>query len=551
MLLRVWLIPAVAMAMIAGPIANSVDRADAAQLEVVAPQASCSDIKALDLSRGAAGPARIDAADIVNDAGRQFCVVKGYVAPAVNFVVRLPLAGWTQRYLQLGCGGYCGGANLTSPSVDRQSSGCGAYADMELVVATSDLGHRRSGTFFPDGVWAVDSPGAIVDFAYAGNHKTALAAKEIVLAFYGRAPKFSYFSGCSDGGRQGLEEAQRFPDDFDGIVAGSTTLDVVATNTVWHAWNVRVNSGPDHMPILTADKIPLLAKAVRDACAGSDGLIADARACRFDAHALVCKSGQTNADCLTEAQADVVTKIWTGPVDETGAHLFPGGLPRGSEMAWLGSMVPAEMGALISLATSSDYQWSWDFPDFVSAFGEMTGVTNQNMTFTRAEFEKLNQLSGLFEPTNPDLGPFAARGGKLIMWHGWADSGSAPLGSLNYFDAVRGFMGEEAAKRTIALYLVPGVYHCAAGPTPAQADYLTPLMSWREDAVAPAAVTVRIATSPTDATVSKTVVVEPHSTSSSGLSDRIDWVGLAHYKPTQETWCAWKGQAMACGPISR
>lgn len=539
----------VAIALMTTGLLGSIDGARAAQLAVVAPIKSCAEIKALDLSRGAAGPARIDSAEIATEGAQQFCIVKGYVAPAVNFVIRLPASGWTQRYLQLGCGGYCGGATLTSGSVDRQSAGCGAYAGKEMAVATSDLGHRRSATFFPDGVWAAGNPGAIVDFAYAANHKTALVAKAIVRAFYGSEPKYSYFSGCSDGGRQGLEEAQRFPDDFDGIVAGSTTLDVVATNTVWHAWNVRVNSRPDHMPILTADKIPALAKAVRDACAGPDGLIADARACRFDARTLVCKSGQDDASCLTPEQADAATKIWQGPVDETGEHLFPGGLPRGSELAWIGSMVPAAAGASIGLATSSDYQWSWDFPSFMSAFGEIADVTNQNMNFTRAEFDRLNRLSGLLEPTDPDLTRFAAHGGKLIMWHGWADSGSAPLGSLNYFNAVHGAMGS-AAKETIALYLVPGVYHCSAGPTPARADYLSPLMAWREDGAAPGAVTVSIEASPTDATITKTVAVPPHPADADAWPERTEWVGLAHYKPASETWCGWKGATMVCEPKS-
>jgi hypothetical protein len=131
---------------------GSTFEARAAKLDVVAPVKPCADIKALDLSRGDAGPARIDSAELVAEGSQQFCTVKGYVAPAVNFVVRLPTSGWTQRYLQLGCGGYCGGATLTSGSVDRQSSGCTAYDDKEMVIASSDLGHRRSGTFFPDGV---------------------------------------------------------------------------------------------------------------------------------------------------------------------------------------------------------------------------------------------------------------------------------------------------------------------------------------------------------------------------------------------------------------
>ena len=193
---------------------GSIHGARAAELAVVAPIKSCAEIKALDLSRGAAGPARIDLAEITADGAQPFCIVKGYVAPAVNFVIRLPASGWTQRYLQLGCGGYCGGATLSQGSVDRQSAGCSAYASKEMAVATSDLGHRRSATFFPDGVWAAGNPGAIVNFAYAANHKTALVVKEIIRAFYGQEPKFSYFSGYSDGGRQGLEEAQRFPEGF-------------------------------------------------------------------------------------------------------------------------------------------------------------------------------------------------------------------------------------------------------------------------------------------------------------------------------------------------
>ena len=135
------------------------------------------------------------------------------------------------------------------------------------------------------------------------------------------------------------------------------------------------------------------------------------------------------------------------------------------------------------------------------------------------------------------------------MWHGWANSGSAPLGSLEYFDAVHGAMGA-AAKQTIALYLVPGVYHCSGGPTPARADYLSLLMAWRENGVAPGAVTVSIEASPADATVTKTVAVQPHVAEADALPDRTEWVGLAHYKAGSETWCGWKGAAMVCEPKS-
>ena len=276
------------------------------------------------------------------------------------------------------------------------------------------------------------------------------------------------------------------------------------------------------MPILTAEKIPALARAVRDACAGADGLIADARACRFDAHALVCKPGQSDASCLTAEQADVVTRIWDGPVDETGGHLFPGGLPRGSELAWIGSMVPAAVGAPLSLATSSDFQWSWDFPDFMSAFGEITGVTNQNMKFTRAEFDRLNRLSGLFEPSDPDLSRFASREVSLSC----GTVGPIPAGAARQPQLFRcrsprhGRCGRQPDDRALSR---AGVYHCSAGPTPARADYLSPLIAWREDGTAPGAVTLSIETSPTDAAVTKTVLLQPHAAQPDAGPNRMGW----------------------------
>jgi hypothetical protein len=207
------------------------------------------------------------------------------------------------------------------------------------------------------------------------NHKTALAVKTLIREFYGQAPKYSYFNGCSDGGRQGLQEAQRFPDDFDGVLAGSATIDVVATNTFFHAWNVRVNSRPDGRPILTASKISALAQAVLKACAGLNGLIADPRSCSFDVATVTCLECKDDASCLTVEQADVARKIWMGVTDETGTHLFPGGLPFGSELSWIGSMVPLEETATNTLSTAGDYQWSWDFPSFMCKSQDLTCQT--------------------------------------------------------------------------------------------------------------------------------------------------------------------------------
>ena len=527
---------------------HGFNAANAADLAVVAPMKACADLEKLDLSRSDAGPIRIDSAKEITEAGKAFCIVRGYVAPQVNFEVRLPVQGWTQRYLQLGCGGYCGGVTLTSPSAFRQAKGCAPIEDQAMVVASSDLGHRRSATFFADGVWAVNNPGAVVEFAYSGNHKTALAVKRLIREFYGQAPRYSYFNGCSDGGRQGLQEAQRFPDDFDGVLAGSTTIDVVATNTFFHAWNVRVNSRPDGRPILTASKIPGLAQAVLKACAGADGLIEDPRACTFDVSAATCPEGRDEASCLTVEQADVARKIWKGVTDETGSHLFPGGLPFGSELSWIGSMVPQEETAANTVATSGDYQWSWDFPSFMSDLGVSTGITNRNMEFTRASYDRLMKLQGLYDPTNPDIKAFAARGGKLVMWHGWADTGSSPLGSLNYAEAVRAHLGEQAAGDVLSLYLVPGAYHCSSGPIPVTADYMSQLIAWVEDGRRPGEVKVSFEAGPKDATVTKTINVPPYyaAPATRSASNRTEWLGLANYKPGGQTWCDWQSSNLVC-----
>ena len=202
-----------------------------------------------------------------------------------------------------------------------------------MATAASDLGHEKSASFFPDGLWAHGNPDAIVDFAYAGMHKTTLLAKALVKTYYGQSPKYSYYSGCSDGGREGLQEVQRFPEDFDGVVVGAPVIDEVATNTFYHAWGVRTNSQPDGSPILTANKMPALVAAVIKACGDAQGLIVDPRVCKFDLSTITCKSGADDDSCLSPAQAEVVRKLWSGPVDAEGNHLSAGDMPIGSEAA--------------------------------------------------------------------------------------------------------------------------------------------------------------------------------------------------------------------------
>jgi hypothetical protein len=534
-----------------------------ATLPVARPVMACADLLAVDFTNVAEAPMRLDSASEVSTGVPQpYCDVVGYVAPRVRFEVRLPLNGWTQRFVMAGCGAYCG-ALVVSLSFNRAAFGCLPLASGEMAVANSDLGHTRgTGLANPgaDGLWALWNPDGIIELAYVGMHKATVASKAVIKAFYGQAQKYSYFHGCSDGEREGLHEAQRYPDDYDGYVIGAPVIDEIATNTFYHAWNVRVNSNPDGTAILTNDKLPALNQAVLAACGKLNGgvgdMIQDFRACSFDARSITC-SGADSPACLTPAQANVANLFYQGPVDESGNRLSAGDMPYGSKLAWANGLTLAS-GQKFSLQTSGEFQFSYDFPNYMTRFDGPTGITNQNMQFTRAQFDFLHLLQGIWDPTNPDLSDFRNKGKKLLMWQGWADSGASPRMVLDYYDAVRTQVGASTVDSFMKLYLVPGVYHCDAGPNVGNQDFLTPVMNWVEDGTPPGRVLANYRSGPIDASpVVKTRPVYPHPLIAqyvgSGdindpnnyvsalpavqFSDRFEWVGLSNYTPSAQKWC--------------
>ena len=243
-----------------------------ADLKAVAAKIPCADLQSSDLSAAVGSKVQIRSATEVSEgAPAPYCRVEGTIEPAIQFEVRLPLTSWTQRYLQTGCGGLCGNLNI---NVGR-AEGCAPATNGELVTAATDMGHRNGpgrGAGGDDGAWAEANPQTKIDFAYRAQHLTAVASKALMSRYYGQQPRYSYFSGCSDGGREALMEAQRYPEDFDGIAAGAPAMNFITQNSFYHGWNATTNTGADGQPVLTADKLPILHAATMEACDALDGL---------------------------------------------------------------------------------------------------------------------------------------------------------------------------------------------------------------------------------------------------------------------------------------
>jgi feruloyl esterase len=413
-----------------------------------------------------------------------YCEVQGTIAPADTIVLRLPTKGWTQRYLQTGCGGLCGTAEINY----TQAENCKPVADGTIASATTDMGHQGK----QDGSWAANNPQAQIDFAYRGVHVTAQVAKAIIKKFYGRAPSYNYFDGCSDGGREALMEAQRYPADFDGIAAGAPASNVVVQNTIHHAWNVLANKDAKGNYILLANKLPLIHNAVLAKCDAldgvKDGVLDDPRRCDFDPSSLVCANAKT---CLTKAEADVVEKLHNGATDAQGNRLEQAiSHEWGSELDWT-LFVPAKQGEV----TFSE-QIATGFLQYLAYFNHAD--PNYKLTdfdFTRTSFWKTVQTSVYLSATDPDLSRFAARGGKLVLWHGWSDQHISPQATLEYWSALNATMGH--VDRFARLYLFPGMAHCGDGVGPNKFDVLTPVLNWVEHGKAPAKIVASLGTTRT------------------------------------------------------
>jgi feruloyl esterase len=348
------------------------------------------------------------------------------------------------------------------------------------AVASTDTGHRGAGN---DASWAIGHPEKQIDFGYRAVHEMTVQAKAIVTAFYSAAPRYAYWSGCSTGGRQGLKEAQRFPADYDGIIAGAPVSDWI--RLVGHLISVGTAVRKDAGSAIPPQKLPLIHGAVMAQCDAldgvKDGVLENPRRCRFDPGELQCR-GEDVPTCLTSAQVATVRKIYE-PFrhPRTGDVLFPG-FARGGELGWEG--IPRGFSIAESYfkhMVAADP--AWDFRTF-------------DYEIDLAKAEETDRTVGQFVATDPDLHAFKKRGGKLIQYHGFGEPEIASEDSIRYYDRLVGHFGQaRAVDDFYRLYMVPGMGHCRGGVGATdQFDMIAALEQWVERGIAPTRIVASHAT---------------------------------------------------------
>jgi feruloyl esterase len=418
----------------------------------------------------------------------RFCRVAATTKPAVKFEVWMPLANWNGKFQGVGNGANAGSIVYGAMATALRRG----YA-----TASTDTGHATTNA--RDGAWALGHPELVADFGYRAVHVTADNAKQIVQAFYGQRASQSYFMSCSTGGRQALMEAQRFPDDYDGIIAGAPAANWTRFQTGGHLWiTLALNKDPESY--LPASKLQILGNAVNAACDKidgiADGVLDDPRTCRFNPEVLTCRDGKDAPSCLTPKQVAAVKEIWSGSRNKSG-QVYPGYMPgaeaAGGWSAYMTGSGPVSGNHWEQAENTVKYMVfensKWDFRTF---------DYDKDLAFAEAKLGKT------FDAFDPDLSRFRQRGGKLILYHGWNDPSISPLNTINYYDRVVSLLqktktgsrpqAEAQAQEFVRLFMVPGMLHCGGGPGPNSFDMLSALESWVEQKQAPERVVASHAT---------------------------------------------------------
>jgi feruloyl esterase len=413
-----------------------------------------------------------------------FCRVTADIKPNadsdIKIEVWMPVSAWNGKYSGVGNGGFAGSISYQG-LVQAVRNG---YA-----TASTDTGHTGGAT---EAGWAIGHPEKMVDFGFRGIHEMTLKAKAIIREFYGDNPRRSYFASCSNGGREALMEAQRYPEDYDGIIAGAPA-NYWTHLLIKGIWDLQALQA-DPVAYIPAKKVAAISAAALAACDAkdgvTDGIIADPRECHFDPGVMLC-NGPDSDSCLTAAQVAAIKKLQAGPRTSKGELIFPGYVPGGEEggngwPAWVTGSAPG---------TSAEYEFTHGF------FANMV-YGNPEWDFKTFNFDKDvkvvdEKVGSIFNSTDPNLKGFKARGGKLILYHGWSDAAIEPENAINYFNSVVAAMGEQNTSTFLRLYMAPGMQHCGGGPGPnsfgqsapgtgdAQHNLYAALEQWVEKGMAP------------------------------------------------------------------
>lgn len=373
----------------------------------------------------------------------------------ITIEIWLPAENWNGKFQAVGNGGWAG---VVSTPAMTQALRAG-YA-----TASTDTGHQgeQGGAAF-----ALGHPEKVTDFAWRAVHEMTVTAKAAIAEYYGRPARLSYFNGCSTGGRQGLMEAQRFPEDYDGIIAGAPVNNMIRLSASQVQRQVESIKSPARR--LSPDKITLLAKAAVAACDAKDGaidgLISDPEKCDFDPAVLACKAGE-GADCLTAAQVETVRRAYSTVKTSTGEAVYPG------------SVVGFEAGLRMPEAPLELH-----FSPF-RYIGRQDANWDPMMFDLDADLRSTLTRGGVIEANDPNLAAFKARGGKLLLYHGWADPGPSPANTIAYYNAAAQAVGG-SPDDWMRFFAMPGMGHCRGGPGPDQADFVGALDRWRDLGIAP------------------------------------------------------------------
>jgi feruloyl esterase len=394
-----------------------------------------------------------------------YCRVAMVLKPSpdshVEMEVWMPASGWNGKFQGVGNGGWAG--SISRPAM-------AAALRENYATASTDTGHKNADT--PGGSFALGHPEKLIDYGYRAVHEMIVKAKAVIAAFYGRQATLSYWNSCSNGGRQGLMEAQRYPADFDGIVAGAPALNWTgrAEASLWVAQAVH----KDAASYIPPAKYALLHEAALRACdeidGVKDGIIEDPQRCRFDPGELLCR-GEDGSQCLTAPQVEAARKIYQPASVPNGRQFYPG-LEPGSEPGWSTYAGPRPF------SIGEDHFKFVVFRDPKWTFQALDTATD----IARAE----DSGAAIVNAADPNLKPFFARGGKLIQYHGWNDPQIPPMHSVNYYRSVLEKLGGAAqVDDSYRLFMAPGMQHCGGGPGPNQFDTMAALERWRESGVAP------------------------------------------------------------------